>query len=468
MKRLLSYTISAVTAALLSVNCALSGYAEDSLEYGVFDDDSIVFNFDDAENFSLNLPTNPGILSNYSSDSYIYRDFLDSNNTAVYDALADWVTPSEDIVSVKLPETISVTLSALPGTSSFTTSDSEALSTAVFAGCKSGIDCVLFDMPEIFWLDTSKLSINFDKVTYSYSNRTKKYTFKITTLTFTPAIIEGLGDLDTALKYKDTLDEAIENFQVEGDTLYDQLKSIHDTISLFTYYDTNAAFASSALGSLVEPGVVCEGYSKGFKLICDRLGIPCVLIFGNYNESENTAHMWDYVKMDDGEWYAIDVTWDDLDGKNGQEIKYDYFLKGSDSFFTNHTEGEDYAGTILSYPVISVFNYQSDCEIEPTTEVTEPTTAATEPTTVVTEPTTVVTEPTTVATEPTTVVTEPTTAAKQLHGDYNNDGVVNAADMVICSNNLLGKGSGIFCDFDEDGEFDSLDLVAMRKFLCEE
>ena len=86
------------------------------------------------------------------------------------------------------------------------------------------------------------------------------------------------------------------------------------------------------MGALVEPGVVCEGYAKAFKIICDKINIPCVVVFGNYDETEDAAHMWNYVQMEDGIWYAIDVTWDDVDGEDGREIKYQYFIKGSKYF----------------------------------------------------------------------------------------------------------------------------------------
>ena len=99
---------------------------------------------------------------------------------------------------------------------------------------------------------------------------------------------------------------------VTGANRYEILKNIHDYISKTTYYDLNAKFSSSALGALVEPGVVCEGYSEAFKLICDRLNIPCVCVFGNLIEEDNAGHMWNYVKMEDGKWYGMDVTWDDL------------------------------------------------------------------------------------------------------------------------------------------------------------
>ena len=54
-------------------------------------------------------------------------------------------------------------------------------------------------------------------------------------------------------------------------------------------------------------GPICEGYSRAFQLLCQRAGIPCVLVSG-------AGHMWNYVQADppDTRFYAVDVTWNDM------------------------------------------------------------------------------------------------------------------------------------------------------------
>lgn len=75
---------------------------------------------------------------------------------------------------------------------------------------------------------------------------------------------------------------------------------------------------------------VCEGYARAFKLVCDKLKIPCVLVSG-------AGHMWNYVQVDingngTAKWYLLDATWDDPTGganegsdKSGNE-NWNYFL----------------------------------------------------------------------------------------------------------------------------------------------
>jgi len=414
----------------------------------------------------------------------------------VYDSLSEWVTPTLDEMVVNMPETITVTLNGIPNTSSYTEEDAAAFSAAVFGACKPGVDSLLFDMPEIFWLNPAGLSIGVEKVTYTYSNRTKKYTFKISSLKFTPALEPEIGTLDKAMEYKEKLETAVEEFAPTEGTMYDKIKTIHDSIAKFTYYDESAGLMSSAIGSLVKPGVVCEGYSEGFKLICDYLGIPCVLVFGNYDASANVAHMWNYIKMDDNKWYAVDLTWDDLDGDGG-EVKYAYFLKGSRSFFTNHTEEPDYLGTIFTYPEIASDNYTPGQSVAATTTTTTVTTTTAKTTTTEAESTTTAKETTTTTetstttekvtttttlsepetTEPITTTsesettteapsepeTETTTVTEYDKADFNRDGYVNAADLVICAKAVQGDVTDYPCDYNGDGMLDSFDLVLMRR-----
>lgn len=520
MKKLFSSILAvSVSFACCLGSSMLTGYADAiNTESGTINLDSEELLLGEAEELNLTFAQTPAILSNSSSDAYNYVDFLDKNNLAVYNALVGWTTPSLDVVTVKLPETISLNFSGLPGTSEYTEEDQELFSTSIFANCKPGLDSLLFDTPEIFWLDEGSLSIGTSSVSYTYNKTTKKYNVKISTIHFTPALISSYGSLENAMIYKGKLDTAIECFDVSGETRYDMLKDIHDTISLFTFYDLNADFSSSAVGSLVEPGVVCEGYAKGFKLICDKLNIPCVLVFGNYNETTQVAHMWNSVQMEDGLWYGVDVTWDDLDGAYGMEVKYDYFLKGSGSFFLSHTEEQDFVGTNFTYPEIAEENYEPQqtttttattqitttaeiTTITTTEEVTETTstetttdtttvTSTTETTTETTSATTTVTSTTETITEATTTVettettvssttettTETTTEAPEVttttaiqyeNGDYNQDGVVNVADLVICVKSVMGLSTGYFCDFDNDGTVDVFDVIAMRQHFVD-
>ncbi|MGN0574633.1 MAG: transglutaminase domain-containing protein [Ruminococcus sp.] len=399
--------LATATCCLLSGG-AMSGYAESYSTDSFESSEEILYG--EMSDYSLTLPEMPEICSNYSESSYNYCDGLNSNNRAVYDALSVWTSPSEDAVTVTLPEPVVVSLSALPGSSAYTEEDEEKFSTALFSTCKSGIDCLLFDMPEICWLEPSKLAIGVNEATTSYNWRSGTYTLTIKSMKFTPALLSAFGSLENAELYCDKLSQAVEEFTGLTGSRYEILETVHDEIALNTYYDVDSSYSSTALGALVEPGVVCEGYSKAFKLICDRLDIPCVVVFGNYDTTENVAHMWNDVLMEDGNWYAVDVTWDDNDG-DGSEFDHDYFLKGSKSFYKLHTECEDFLGTTVIYPEISVEDYDASKQTATTTSTATTTESTTTTTTTVTETTASETENTTTSTEaPETTTQEETTA----------------------------------------------------------
>lgn len=75
--------------------------------------------------------------------------------------------------------------------------------------------------------------------------------------------------------------------------------------------------------------VVCEGYSKAFKYLCDlstfENNIQCYIVDG-YMGGPNGGHMWNVVTMEDGKNYLVDVT--NCDGWPDQNR---LFLKGSNT-----------------------------------------------------------------------------------------------------------------------------------------
>lgn len=148
-------------------------------------------------------------------------------------------------------------------------------------------------------------------------------------------------------------------------SIYDTLKAIHDYVCNTVTYapTTEPRIYQTAYSALCgERVTVCAGYAKAFKLICEKYGIPCVLVSGkggnNLNELQN--HMWNYVQID-GAWYAVDCTWDDQ-----ENICYDYFLAGGNTvsslgfgankFNESHVASGSWSSTgnyVFSYPDLS-------------------------------------------------------------------------------------------------------------------
>lgn len=454
MKKFLRSALSVMTSlSLLTGILPFSVVAYDNMqdiETGIADmsDEQLVMS--EADGFFLNFEDVPAVLADDSTNSggWLLGDYLDANNKAVYAKLAELVTPSMDNITIKLPEPVKFT------TSSVLTSSDKALYNAVFTSCSSAISAVLFDMPEIFWVNQNAISVSPNKMPYTYDWRKKTYTYTLESLTIVPACYSSFADLDEIIEYKCILEKAVEDFVVEGDTTVEKLKDIHDKIADFTYYDMTAQFSGSALGSLVTSGSVCESYAKGFKMICDRANIPCICVFGNYDEAKKSAHMWNYVLMEDNCWYAIDVTWDDKDGKDGVEFVDTYFMKGSTDFNVNHTTCESYSTVSLKYPELAEWNYGENPAFT-TTSTSAPTTSATTTTT------------TTTATITTTVKITTTEQKEEFeYGDLNHDGKVSIADLVYCSYHVLAiEPAQYSCDLNDDNRVDVFDVIIMRQII---
>lgn len=100
---------------------------------------------------------------------------------------------------------------------------------------------------------------------------------------------------------------------------------------------------NALVGCTDEQGPVCEGYARAMKVLCDRAGIPCVLVNGNaYYEKDGTPvpHMWNSVQMEDGKWYGLDVTWNDpaVRDENGSRIPGAVSGYEDESFFLTGSE----------------------------------------------------------------------------------------------------------------------------------
>lgn len=113
---------------------------------------------------------------------------------------------------------------------------------------------------------------------------------------------------------------------LKQDNLFDQVKVIHDAIiDMTTYNATGPSYKSEADGPLLHGTALCEGYSKAFMYLCQSVGIECICVAGYAGEN----HMWNMLKLD-GEWYNMDVTWDDAN-------TYEYFCIPTSKIISDHS-----------------------------------------------------------------------------------------------------------------------------------
>ena len=187
----------------------------------------------------------------------------------------------------------------------------------------------VYDHPEVFWVTYfAKSDVN----NVSGVNTGKHYYMYSPVMAYDVALCKG-----DAEAYYGYLNMALNAMDLKkNDTTYDKVKRIHDYIiknySYSTYgYKLNGKTADDTRSvgrMLTMKRGCCVGYSKLMKAFCDYYGISCTLVSG-------TDHMWNAIQIN-GKWYALDVTWDDTDGKqkNSKE-QYQYFLKGEKTFLAD-------------------------------------------------------------------------------------------------------------------------------------
>lgn len=112
---------------------------------------------------------------------------------------------------------------------------------------------------------------------------------------------------------------------------YQKVLVIHDWIINHTRYNTanlDEAGNHLAYGALVKGSCVCMGYAESGLIIFQAAGLDTYYIGGEGTNSagDTEAHAWNAVEVD-GEWYLVDMTWDDPVTTDGSDVlRYDYFL----------------------------------------------------------------------------------------------------------------------------------------------
>lgn len=145
---------------------------------------------------------------------------------------------------------------------------------------------------------------------------------------------------------------------------YEKVKAAHDYVIRLVHYNSGnpyVEYGHTITGGLLDKYQhrgVCECYAKLFKLICNANNIPCILVTGGSSldaiGNVISDHMWNYVQMDDGQWYLVDATWDDRETDDPDDT---YFLAGSG------TTGK--YGTTVSGDHIPVGRFNSSVEYTP-------------------------------------------------------------------------------------------------------
>ncbi len=209
-------------------------------------------------------------------------------------------------------------------------------------------NAVRTDHPEYFWMPYSyinKIEGEHFSIAFDHKSDQSQVSYLCTK--------EQKKTMEAALKAKVS---AIKKLIPAGSTDYEIELLLHDWICKnVAYIDSpDDTMRHTAYGALVNGHAVCEGYARTMQLLCRELSIPCTLVCGTSIE-RNENHMWNVIEID-GDWYNLDVTWDDDDQNN---VVLHRFFNIPDSLFSiTHEADPDFSalsssdfggGTIPSY-----------------------------------------------------------------------------------------------------------------------
>ena len=120
-------------------------------------------------------------------------------------------------------------------------------------------------------------------------------------------------------------------------TASEKERYIHDFICQNVRYDKlKKPYSHEIIGPLGQGVGVCEGIAKSVKILCDALGLWCIIAVSGANPDQGVKyrHAWNILKLD-GQYVHLDATFDNSLGHDGV-IRYDYFNLDDKRLFRDH------------------------------------------------------------------------------------------------------------------------------------
>ncbi len=205
---------------------------------------------------------------------------------------------------------------------------------------------VSFDNPEFFWIPTGYVMLQSGEKRYVAF----KYADDKNDINYYPI---KKSDRDTMKKQ---LDQKVNELlsKVKDKDSFETEVYLHDYLCENIVYTLTEKddMIYTAYGALVNGKAVCEGYSRAMQLLCDKLEIPCGLVYG---WSQGIGHMWNLINPGDG-WYHLDVTWDDDDDNGIISHRYLNTTRYSMTHNDGHIIAEEYKKDTL-YEDLDVYNF---------------------------------------------------------------------------------------------------------------
>lgn len=275
----------------------------------------------------LSANAKPMLMRMFSRASFngCYGNQLSGSAREVYDAMVrEYVQERKTgVLTIQFAEPVTFQTLGTPnggGGLVWSSKENAEYQQKVSYSMQAAYDAFVYDHPEVFWMDTFYYSTSI-----SFSGGEGSYTGNVSQIVLTP-MESYAGAAQENDAFHAAVDSVLKDMGLNNTmSKWEIVRGIHNYLcEKLEYGDTSGDYSHSAAGAFLKGGsVVCEGYAKAFKILCNYYGVECILVVG----VADGGHMWNYVRMEDNNWYLTDVTWDDQDDR----IAYDYLLAGSGS-----------------------------------------------------------------------------------------------------------------------------------------
>ena len=177
---------------------------------------------------------------------------------------------------------------------------------------------IRMDCPEIFY-----------SVTFSY-----KYYADSTAVEMLP---KYLFSKDKIKEHRQAMDSRVKKLSRQAEKMDEKEKElfIHDFIVQNVKYDKlKKEYSHEIIGALGNG--VCEGIAKAVKILCDELGIWCIIALSEANPDKGIKyrHAWNVIRIG-GQYYHLDATFDNTLSKD-DTVRYDYVNLSDKQIFRDH------------------------------------------------------------------------------------------------------------------------------------
>ena len=176
------------------------------------------------------------------------------------------------------------------------------------------------DCPEIFW------AVGFGYRSYRDSGNLE-------------IIPEYIFEKSKVKDHKKAMKSRVEKMARQAASMNEKEKEqfVHDFICQNVHYDKlKKPYSHEIIGPMGHGVGVCEGIAKTVKILCDNLGIWCIIAISEANPEKKIKyrHAWNIVRID-GKYYHLDATFDNSLGE-ADAIRYDYFNLDDSKIFKDH------------------------------------------------------------------------------------------------------------------------------------